>query len=92
MKSARPAKLAPYLFLTAVMLAPEAWAYLDPSTGSMILSAIVGLFATAALAIKTFWYRIKNLVRRREPERPVRRESTPPQDKPGSAESGPASD
>lgn len=92
MKSARAARFAPYLFVTAVMLAPEAWAYLDPSTGSMILSAIVGLFATAALAIKTFWYRLKGLVRRRAPEQPVQREQTTPQDKPGSAESGPAAD
>ncbi len=43
--------------------APHAQAYLDPSTGSMILSAIVGLFATAALAIKTWWYKLKSLFR-----------------------------
>lgn len=92
MKSARAARFAPYLFVTAVMLAPEAWAYLDPSTGSMILSAIVGLFATAALAIKTFWYRLKGLVRRRAPEQPVQREQAPQKDKPGPAESGSASD
>ncbi len=92
MKSARAARFAPYVFVTAVMLAPEAWAYLDPSTGSMILSAIVGLFATAALAIKTFWYRLKGLVRRRGPEQPAQREQTPQQEKPGSAKSGPPSD
>jgi hypothetical protein len=39
--------------------APGAWAYLDPSTGSMILSAIVGIFATLTLAIKTYWYKLK---------------------------------
>lgn len=39
--------------------APPSLAYLDPGTGSMIMSAIVGLFATAALAVKTYWYRIK---------------------------------
>jgi hypothetical protein len=33
-------------------------AYLDPGTGSMIISAIVGIFATIALGVKTFWYRI----------------------------------
>jgi hypothetical protein len=50
--------------LSLLMLAPPAWAYLDPSTGSMILSAIVGLFATLALALKTYWYKLKSLVRR----------------------------
>lgn len=38
-----------------------ALAYLDPTTGSMVISAIVGLFASLVLAIKTYWYRIKAL-------------------------------
>ena len=50
--------------LSLLMLAPPAWAYLDPSTGSMILSAIVGLFATLALAVKTYWYKLKSFFRR----------------------------
>jgi len=50
--------------LTFLMLATPAWAYLDPSTGSMIVSAIVGLFATLALALKTYWYKLKSLFRR----------------------------
>lgn len=33
-------------------------AYLDPGTGSMIISAIIGVFATIALGLKTFWYKI----------------------------------
>ncbi|MCE7903029.1 MAG: hypothetical protein DYH20_10360 [Gammaproteobacteria bacterium PRO9] len=44
-------------------MAPAAHAYLDPSTGSMILSAIVGIFATLGLAIKTYWYKLKNLLK-----------------------------
>ncbi len=55
--------LAPWLLVSLALVAPEAWAYLDPSTGSMILSAIVGVFATAALAVKTFWYKLKGLFR-----------------------------
>lgn len=52
--------------LTAVVLvatagfAQPAFAYLDPSTGSMILSAILGILASLGLALKTYWYRIKN--------------------------------
>ena len=49
--------------VTAISLgsfAPAAFAYLDPSTGSMILSAIVGIFATVGLALKTYWYRLKS--------------------------------
>lgn len=33
-------------------------AYLDPGTGTMIISAIVGVFATIILGVKTFWYKI----------------------------------
>ncbi len=50
--------------LLLVMLAVPAWAYLDPGTGSMIISAIVGLFATIGLAVKTYWYKIKALMRK----------------------------
>lgn len=53
------------VFCALAGLAPEAQAYLDPSTGSMILSAIVGLFATIGLALKTYWYKLRNLLTRR---------------------------
>jgi hypothetical protein len=43
---------------------PAALAYLDPSTGSMVVSAIVGIFASIALAVKTYWYRIKAFFKR----------------------------
>jgi len=55
------------LGITAAALmgvATPAWAYLDPGTGSMIISAIVGLFATLGLAVKTYWYKIKAFFRR----------------------------
>ncbi len=58
------------LFCSLAGLAPDAHAYLDPSTGSMILSAVVGLFATLGLAVKTYWYKLKNLVTRRRPAPP----------------------
>lgn len=48
-----------------LMLPVPALAYLDPSTGSMLISAIVGLFASLVLAIKTYWYRIKSFFKRK---------------------------
>lgn len=48
----------------ALLASTPAWAYLDPSTGSMVISAIVGLFASLALAVKTYWYKLKRLFRR----------------------------
>ena len=59
-----PNKKQPLLIamvLAVVLLTPvSAFAYLDPTTGSMLISAIVGLFASLVLAIKTYWYRIKS--------------------------------
>jgi len=46
--------------IALVSFAPSAFAYLDPSTGSMILSAIVGILATLSLAVKTYWYKLKS--------------------------------
>ncbi|MFQ5635695.1 MAG: hypothetical protein ACE5G3_10260 [Gammaproteobacteria bacterium] len=63
------APVAAALFL--IMNSQPAWAYLDPGTGSMIISALVGLFATVALAVKTYWYKIKAFLRREPPTRPT---------------------
>jgi hypothetical protein len=57
----------PPRWLVALLLlavSPAALAYLDPSTGSMVVSAIVGIFASIALAVKTYWYKIKSWFRR----------------------------
>ena len=56
-------------FLAAISIAtllfsPSVFAYLDPSTGSMVVSAIVGIIASIALAVKTYWYKIKSFFRR----------------------------
>ena len=52
------------LMLALLAFSPAAFAYLDPSTGSMVVSAIVGIFASIALAVKTYWYKIKSWFRR----------------------------
>ena len=40
--------------------------YLDPGLGSMIVCAVVGVFATVSLAIKGFWYKIISPFRKKE--------------------------
>jgi hypothetical protein len=61
------------VLLSLLTVAPHAQAYLDPSTGSMILSAIIGVFATLALAIKTWWYKLKSLFRGGKEQKPAER-------------------
>jgi hypothetical protein len=53
------------IMIIALLLPASALAYLDPTTGSMLISAIVGLFASLVLAIKTYWYRIKSFFKRK---------------------------
>ena len=36
-------------------------AYIDPGTGSAIVSAIVGLVVAIGVAVKTYWYKLKSL-------------------------------
>ena len=50
--------------LLLLLASQPAFAYLDPSTGSMVVSAIVGIFASIALAVKTYWYKIKGFFKR----------------------------
>ena len=51
------------LLVAALAAASPAYAYLDPSTGSMIISAVIGIVAALALALKMFWYRSVGLLR-----------------------------
>ena len=50
---------------TAVVLAlfwvQPAMAYIDPGSGSAIMSALIGFFVAIGLAVKTYWYKIKSL-------------------------------
>jgi peptidoglycan/LPS O-acetylase OafA/YrhL len=59
------------------LLSPDLLAYLDPSTGSMVVTALVGLFASIALAAKTYWYKFKRLFRRGRRKAPPRAENSP---------------
>ncbi|MAN80264.1 MAG: hypothetical protein CMM77_09060 [Rhodospirillaceae bacterium] len=43
----------------------EALAYIDPGSGSAIMSFIVGLLVAIGLAVKTFWYKITSLFSRK---------------------------
>ena len=58
-------RLMVVVMVTLLLMPASALAYLDPTTGSMLISAIVGLFASLALAIKTYWYRIKAFFKRK---------------------------
>jgi hypothetical protein len=49
--------------ITALMLGTfslNAFAYLDPGTGSMILQGLIAGIAVAGFTIKTYWYKLRS--------------------------------
>ncbi len=56
-----------FLLAAALTIASPAYAYLDPGTGSMLVSALIGVAAAVGLAVKMFWYRLIGLFRGRRP-------------------------
>ena len=54
-------KIKLFLAFTLIALITQpAFAYIDPGSGSAIMSVIIGFFVAIGLLIKTFWYKIKN--------------------------------
>lgn len=47
------------LIATGIASSP-ALAYIDPGSGSAIMSAVIGFFVAIAMAVKTYWYKIKS--------------------------------
>jgi len=51
-----------YLVMTAIsglfVFPAQAYAYLDPGTGSMILQGVIGGLAAAAVVAKLYWHRL----------------------------------
>ena len=37
-------------------------AYIDPASGSAIISAIIGFLVALSIMIKSFWYKLKSLM------------------------------
>ena len=47
-------------FTLIAFMAQPAFAYIDPGSGSAIMSVIIGFFVAIGVLIKTFWYKIKS--------------------------------
>ena len=47
-----------YLLVLLALYQPPVFAYLDPGTGSMLLSGIIGLLATALFTLKSIYYKV----------------------------------
>jgi hypothetical protein len=50
------------LLVLALALSGNAWAYLDPGSGSMLLQVILGGVAAIGVAAKLYWHRLKRML------------------------------
>ncbi len=51
------------LVASFIALAPlSAHAYIDPASGSAIMSVIIGFIVAIGVVIKTFWYKIMSIL------------------------------
>lgn len=53
-----------------VLWAQPLFAYIDPGSGSAIMSAIIGFFVAIGIMIKTYWYKLKSLFTGKSTKKP----------------------
>lgn len=46
------------ILCASLFFSAPVWAYIDPGSGSAIMSAIIGFFVALGLAVKTWWYKL----------------------------------
>ncbi len=54
------------LFLSILMFNTNAYAYLDPGLGSILLQGIIAAIAATSLTIKIYWQKIKTFFKKKE--------------------------
>ena len=55
-----------FLFAFNEFLVSEAFAYIDPGTGSMILQSIIGALVGVGIVLKVYWTKIKYAILERK--------------------------
>ncbi len=51
----------PLIVLCLLLMSSPVMAYLDPGSGSGLLTVIIGAFVALGLTIKSYWYKLKSL-------------------------------
>ena len=47
------------VFLLGTLVSSEAYAYIDPGSGSMIIQMLIGALVGVGITVKIYWHRIK---------------------------------
>lgn len=58
-----------FIILFMIVTISPTFAYLDPGTGSMIVSAIIGVAATLAFVFKGFFFKLTGMFRKKEDQK-----------------------
>jgi hypothetical protein len=69
-----------WVFLSLLLAAAPgtAWAYIDPSAGSILLQLVLGGVAGLSVILKLYYRRLVLFFRRGAPEEPGREDAEPP--------------
>jgi hypothetical protein len=49
------------LIVVGVLFAPNAFAYLDPGTGSIIIQGLIAAIAMAGVTFRMYWHKLRSL-------------------------------
>ena len=44
----------------SLLLIENSYAYIDPGSGSALISVIIGFFVALGITLKTYWYKLKS--------------------------------
>ena len=59
MKNTRVLTISLGVFLLGTFVPSEAYAYIDPGTGSMIIQMLVGVLVGVVITVKIYWHKLK---------------------------------
>ncbi len=59
MKNNSVLKISLGVFLLGTFVSSEAYAYIDPGSGSMIFQMLIGVLVGVGITIKIYWTRLK---------------------------------
>ncbi len=63
----RALNTAVFAVLIFFAMQQPAYAYIDPGSGSMVMTAILGLIAAVGYTIRKYYYKIRNLFSKKPP-------------------------
>ena len=56
---------SPSVLLLLILSSADAYAYLDPGTGSMLIQVVLGGVAAIAVAAKMYWHKLVRVFRKK---------------------------